>query len=373
VSGAVIVALLRARRLRVRWLLESVKTFLEASRRSSDAVLESLDRSLRTLDCGIDNVFVYLPSGAELTCIYATGTHVERARRLVVRRDDPAWLPARAAQTGLRVQSPAGGTTLLPTDRFALAAPLFDGRVLTAVAYVSSSKDAVAPFGDAIAAAIEHAATPYAIALEREADRADAMLDGLTGLLCSRAFRRTLRDEVARSAAARGRRVLCLWFVDADCFKAVNDRCGHPGGDDVLRALAALLESHLIADVDLAARNGGDEFCALLRGASKSRAIERAQAFCEAVRRYDFGVPMRVTTSVGVAAYPYDAASSSALLETADAAMYHSKRCGGDRVSFVVASGAFASVRAEAARELSRSPSRCRSILGDSFVQRWSP
>ncbi len=250
---------------------------------------------------------------------------------------------------------------------------MLDRQTLLAVAYVSSVELLPASFEDAIVPAIACAAAPYAIALEREADRADAMHDGLTGLLSADAFRRRLHDEVMRAAVAKGRRSLCLWFVDTDSFKEVNDRFGHRAGDAVLKAMASLLEAHAIAGVDVVARNGGDEFCALLRCSTKDRAIERARVFCDAVRRHDFGLPICITASLGVAAYPLDASSASSLLEKADAAMYHGKRNGRDRVSFFVASGAFASLRPKAASELSRSPLRCRSNLGECSAERCSP
>jgi len=63
------------------------------------------------------------------------------------------------------------------------------------------------------------------------------------------------------------------------------------------------------------------------------------------VRRHDFGIPMQITASVGVASFPYDARDANELLEVADAAMYHSKRSGRDRVSFAVNGAAFAVYR----------------------------
>ena len=87
---------------------------------------------------------------------------------------------------------------------------------------------------------------------------------------------------------------------------------------------------------------GGDEFCAVLRNVHKVAAIERAQRFCAGVRACRFGVDVAITASIGVAAYPYDAAEAGELLEAADAAMYHSKREGRDRVSFAVRRDAFA-------------------------------
>ncbi|MGA8533537.1 MAG: GGDEF domain-containing protein [Candidatus Tumulicola sp.] len=362
-----------ARQARLRALLDSVAELSHASRRSSQAVLEVLDRTVREFAAGVDGVLVFAPAGEELTCVYANGARVEHFRGFAIRNDDPKYLPSRAAQTGCRALVPADGAALVPTDRFAIAVPMLDGRSLLSIAYVSSLEHLAAPAADAIVEAIERAAAPFAIALEREADRAHATHDGLTGLFSSRAFRIALRDEVARAVASGRQRSLCVWFVDTDRFKEVNDRFGHRAGDAVLQVIASILESQLTADVDFAARNGGDEFCALLRGVSKSRAIERAQAFCHAVRAHDFGIPVRITASVGIAAYPRDATNSTALLEVADAAMYHSKHDGRDRVSFALAPGSFASLPSEAASDLSRSPSRWRSSIGESFAARWSP
>ena len=189
-------------------------------------------------------------------------------------------------------------------------------------------------------------------------------------MLSPRAFRRYLDEETAR--AADGDRTFCVWYADTDGFKDVNDRFGHRAGDAVLQTVAALLERHLVAGLDFAARDGGDEFCALLRATGKRRAIERAQAFCDAVRGCDFGVPVRVTASVGVAAFPHDATTANALLDVADAAMYRSKRDGRDRVSFAASPGIYASLGPEAARRLSRTHLQCRSSFGESSEPRCS-
>lgn len=364
-------ARLQACEKREQFLIDTVQALLDASRRSSEAVLGTLDRALRELDGDVDSVLVFVTVGDELACIYASGARTEHFRRLHLRRDDLSRLPAKAAQAGCRAVLPGDGEALMPTDRSAIAMPMIEERSLRAVVYVSSPAQRATTSNEAIVRTIERAATPYAIAIERESDRADAAHDGLTGLLAPRTFRRHLHEEIAR-AATMPQRVLCLWFIDTDRFKEINDGFGHRAGDTVLQTMASLLRAHLVPDVDIAARNGGDEFCALLRGASKSLAIERAEAFCAEVRGHDFGLPARITASVGIATYPHDASSSSALLETADAAMYHSKRNGRDRVSFVVEAGSFASLRPEAASELSRSPSRWHSKLGESCAERSS-
>ena len=342
-------------------LLDLVQAALEASRRSSAAVLSALDDGIRAIDPSIDSVLAFVPAGVELACVHASGSRAEHFRHAALARQACGALPARAAESGCRAIFPAGGSAVIPTDRRALAMPLRDGDRVLAVAYASSPvapRDAAASERaiERLVRAIERCATPYAIALEREADRTDATHDGLTGLLAPRAFRRLLHEELARAGTRP--QTLSLLFVDTDRFKAINDGFGHQAGDAVLQTIATLLASQL--DVTgVAARNGGDEFCALIRGGSKSSAIECAVRFCEAVRGARFGIPETVTVSVGVATWPYDASTSSELLEAADAAMYHSKRCGRDRVSFALEPGRFASVAPEAQSAPSRSSSEC--------------
>ena len=324
-------------------ILSAVHAFVNASRASSAAVVESLARALRETDSAIDVVLVFAPEGNDLACTYANGVRAQYYEGARLRRDDSHVLAARAAAAGHRVRGGVDGA-LLPTDRCALAVPIcIDGDV-RAVVYVSSPYPNALHHDDAIVRVVEHASAPFAMALEREADRADATYDGLTGLLTPRAFRAKLHDEMNRARFGRAP-ALTLWFIDTDRFKTVNDTYGHAAGDVVLQRMADLLRSHLVSGVESAARNGGDEFCALLDGVQKTVAIERAQLFCDAVRAHDFGVPLRVTASVGVATFPHDAQTSSELLEAADAAMYHSKRNGRDRVAFGVDRAQFAIYR----------------------------
>lgn len=332
----------RERRLREENVLAAVRSLLDASRVSSMAVIQALDKAIRALDPRVDSFLVLLTDGEELACVYASGERARHYERVRIRRDAVAFLPARAAISGHR----AGGSegTMIPTDRCGLAVPMLDGTGLRGVVYVSSSCSGALASEETIVRTIEHATSPYALAVEREADRADATYDGLTGLFTPRAFRARLAEEVDR--ARRGKpNVMTLWFIDTDRFKTVNDEHGHAAGDSVLQTMAELMRAHTVPEVDIVGRNGGDEFCALLFDAQKTVAIERAQAFCEAVRRHDFGLPVEITASIGVATFPYDARSASELLETADAAMYHSKRTGRNRVSFSVNGTAFSTYR----------------------------
>ncbi|MHB1550496.1 MAG: GGDEF domain-containing protein [Vulcanimicrobiaceae bacterium] len=321
-------------------LLHAARLLMAASREGSDAVLSEMDRTLRALEPAIDAVLVFVPAGEDLLCVHAGGRRTGEFAGARLRRDRSRVLPALAAAAGHRILLCGDARPVLPTDRSALAVPMACERDGCAVVYAASA--ASQPFGnvEALVRTIELAAQPYGLAVDREADRADATFDGLTGLLTPRAFRIRLEREIAR-ARLTGNGTLSLWFVDTDNFKRVNDTFGHATGDVVLQRMAALLRAHTVPGVDLTARNGGDEFCAIVCGAQKTVAIERAQGFCRAVRECDFGVDAKVSASVGVATYPYDAGTASALLETADAAMYHSKRAGRDCVSFASNPDAF--------------------------------
>lgn len=352
---------------RERWLRESARALGAAARRSSAAVLAVLDERLRTLDPRFDSVLVFVAAGNELSCAYSSGSRSEHFRHVRLRRDDSSSMLARAASSRCRLVSHGEGA-LLPSDRYAVAVPLCDGEV-RAIVYASSSTFVRTFDVDALVEAIEAATVPYAAATERESDRIDATHDGLTGLLSPRAFRRQLHEELAHVRATAAEAIVSLWFVDIDRFKDVNDRYGHSAGDTVLQTMARLLEAHLVPGSDLGARNGGDEFCALIRHASKSAAVDRARRFLEAVRRHEFAVPAPVTASIGVATFPHDAATSNDVLELADGAMYHSKRNGRNRVSFVDSPGRFASVAAEAETGPSRSHERWPSTCAESSVE----
>ena len=321
-------------------VLEAVRVLTAASRESTGAVLTALDRTLRVLEPAIDAVLIFVPEGEELRCAFAAGARTEHFPGARLRRDHHAMLPARAASCGHRAELAGGARPLIPTDRAAVAVPMIAADGLAAVVYASSTSERIAAC-DLVVRAVAQAASPFALAAEREIDRRSATYDGLTGLHTPRAFRSKLHEQLEAARMSR-RTSLALWFVDTDRFKSVNDTLGHAAGDVVLQRMASLLREHTVPEVDLPARNGGDEFFAIVRSVNKVSAIDRAQRFCEAVRACDFGVGMPITASIGVAAYPQDAANAGDLLEVADAAMYHSKRCGRDRVSFSAGGASFA-------------------------------
>ncbi len=334
-----------ALRLRVRLLeareqesLATADAFADASRRSPEAVFAMLDERLRALDPAIDATLIYLPRGNELACAFTRGARAEAFRGSTLDITGPRAV-ARAVRKRHRIV--CGEDSLLPADRDALAIPLCDGDAVLAVVHLGCARASISD-ADGLTRLVSRAAPAYALAVERARHVRDATFDGLTGLLAPQAFRNRLREAID---AADPRAHLSLWFIDTDAFKVVNDTLGHAAGDAVLAQMADLLRANAVGG--LVARNGGDEFCALLSGVPKSNAIERAETFRAAVAAHDFSIGHSLSASVGVAAYPLDADSASMLLECADAAMYHSKQSGRNRVSYAVGPGSFA-VRAEA-------------------------
>jgi diguanylate cyclase (GGDEF)-like protein len=311
----------------------AAREFVAASRGSSREVLAVLDLTLRRLDPAVDAVVAFVPDGDELRCVFSSGERALYYAGLRLPRDN-ATLVARAAVSRQPIELQGALPALLALDRAAVAVALAERDALIGVVYVSTSRAFAFENRNALVRTIDHAAVPYAIAVERERDRIEATCDALTGLPTASAFRARLADAIASAKLKDGR--LAIWFIDTDGFKAVNDAFGHAAGDAVLRELAGLLRAHTLDGVDLTGRSGGDELCAMLSSVAKTIAVERAQALCDAVRRHVFEPNVRITVSIGVASCPLDAVEVNELLEVADAAMYYSKRCGRNRVAFAV-------------------------------------
>jgi diguanylate cyclase (GGDEF)-like protein len=164
--------------------------------------------------------------------------------------------------------------------------------------------------------------------------------DPVTGLRNARYFRARLLEEAAR--AQRGGTPLSIVVMDLDRFKRVNDRYGHPVGDEVLIAVSAAItgvvrEGDTAASLrGMAARMGGEEFALLLPETDPDEARAIAERVRQAVRRAVVhtadGKEVQVTISCGVASgHPSDADAGQAIYTAADQAMYQAKRSGRNR------------------------------------------
>jgi diguanylate cyclase (GGDEF)-like protein len=162
------------------------------------------------------------------------------------------------------------------------------------------------------------------------AHRTAASMDPLTGMFNRRGFAEATSRVIEREAHA-GRPVTVLIF-DIDHFKSINDRFGHPAGDEILKLFATVVVSTLRIS-DLSGRIGGEEFAALLPCSLEEGVIaaERVrEAFADSGIAVEEG-PVDTTVSIGVAGGPAGT-ELEVLLAAADTALYQAKRNGRNRV-----------------------------------------
>lgn len=160
-----------------------------------------------------------------------------------------------------------------------------------------------------------------------------ATLDPLTAIANRAHFLDVAAREVARMRRSDGRAALVL--MDLDRFKTINDEHGHPVGDAILRAVAAILVGEL-RPVDVVARLGGEEFALLLPDATPedgAAVAERIRRVIEALRVSTAGQPLKLTASFGVAALGTEGPDPvHAAYAAADRALYRAKALGRNRV-----------------------------------------
>jgi diguanylate cyclase (GGDEF)-like protein len=162
------------------------------------------------------------------------------------------------------------------------------------------------------------------------AHKTAASVDPLTGMFNRRGFAEACARVIEREAAAG--RPVCVMIFDIDHFKGINDRFGHPAGDEILKLFATVVVNNLRLS-DLSGRIGGEEFAALLPcpldegvvAAERVReAFEAAGIVCEEGK-------VDTTVSIGVAGGPAGT-ELEVLLAAADTALYQAKRGGRNRV-----------------------------------------
>jgi diguanylate cyclase (GGDEF)-like protein len=180
-------------------------------------------------------------------------------------------------------------------------------------------------FADQVAIALENAR------LFEEAQNM-ALTDALTGLYNRRGLFEIGRIEFSR--AQRSKRPFSVIMVDIDHFKRINDLHGHAIGDQALQGLAGHLRS-ITRDVDIVGRYGGEEFVFLLSETPLEAARDMAERLRRTIEEEAISTDvdgLRMTISLGVAAYSVDTPDLETLIARADQALYMAKHKGRNRV-----------------------------------------
>jgi diguanylate cyclase len=155
--------------------------------------------------------------------------------------------------------------------------------------------------------------------------------DSLTGLLNHGAWKDQLEVEFQRCQRQQQGGAIAL--IDIDHFKIINDTYGHVAGDIVLRQLSQMLKQNLRA-TDVAGRYGGDEFCVLLPDLPLNSAAAAMDALRDrfASLGYEQDPALKVSLSIGLAAFNPAHTDATLWLNDADQALYEAKSTGRNRV-----------------------------------------
>jgi diguanylate cyclase (GGDEF)-like protein len=127
-----------------------------------------------------------------------------------------------------------------------------------------------------------------------------------------------------------------VFIFDIDHFKRYNDINGHAEGDRILVELSRLLKENS-RGTDVVARFGGEEFIVLMPDTDKDSSLRYAEKIRKVIEEYPFNHREKqpsgyISISGGIAAFPFDGNSLSAVIRRADEALYESKRSGRNRV-----------------------------------------
>ena len=163
--------------------------------------------------------------------------------------------------------------------------------------------------------------------------RQQSIRDPLTGMYNRRYMEETLEREILR--AARNDESVGIIMTDLDHFKRFNDTFGHQAGDVLLQSLGHMFLTHVRGE-DVACRYGGEEFILLLPGSSLEQTRQRAEELREKVHFMNVAYQGQslgtITLSFGVSVFPNHGATTEALVQSADQALYRAKTEGRDRV-----------------------------------------
>ncbi|GIV07421.1 MAG: hypothetical protein KatS3mg017_0623 [Fimbriimonadales bacterium] len=246
-----------------------------------------------------------------------------------------AWVGESAASLPTRVITPEDAAPFAPA-RSVMMAPLRGG--LRTEGAVILGRTELPPFNEADAELLQTLTFQLTTVIERAQLLSDlerlATTDGLTGLYNYRHFQERYREEI--NLCRRYQHPLAIMLLDLDGFKQVNDTYGHLEGDYLLVQLADVL-THVLRNTELIARYGGDEFVVMMHATNLQGGIAAAKRVVQAIGATQFlntmgQAQLKISVSIGVAAYPNSTDNPAEVLEKADEALDIAKRSGRNQV-----------------------------------------
>lgn len=311
-------------RLQQMTVLSAVATQLVRARSVESAARTSLDGLGSLFPKAIGRVYLEDRRGA-LKILAERGSEPDAASAHIF--DDAAEAGRVSLQPVIRVEESPNGPINIASVGLEARGRTFGALVVgRSEEFSEHDVHAVALLGHGVAVAVENAR------LYQETRRL-AITDPTTGISNFRHFRTVLAQEIQK--ARRLRYPIALLMLDIDHFKDFNDLHGHPKGNVALRAVARAIVSGL-RQTDTVARYGGEEFAVILPGCDEEALIPVAEKIRECVAKAPIRIgtgqaPAHVTVSIGGAWQGPTDADATALLSTADGALYQAKALGRNR------------------------------------------
>jgi len=167
-------------------------------------------------------------------------------------------------------------------------------------------------------------------------ERVLSRIDYLTGVMNPRSFYEFMNIEIERSK--RYGHPFTIAYIDIDNFKKINDKFGHPAGDDVLRIFADTMKSNL-RKTDVVARLGGDEFVVFLPETNNKAAKQAIEKIKKSFNQNRNLKDYSITSSIGVLTYNTNPPSIDIIMKSVDSLMYSVKNRGKNGIKYSICTG----------------------------------
>jgi len=294
-------------------------------------ILEAERGSIMLLDDQTDELVVKVATGGKFSVLSNSTIKLGHGICGLVAKEGIG----RICNQGFREKDFRNFGSLIPVEdiRTLLCAPLKFKEGTIGVINIVNKRDSQ-EFRESDLSLLNLIASQAAVTIENNKLYELSITDGLTKLFVHRYFEARLSEELLR--ARRYGLKLALIMLDIDNFKNFNDTYGHQVGDQVLQRVALAIRDALRTGIDIPCRYGGEEMAIILPETRGEEAFHTAERLRESIAMLSISHPLgnlRITCSLGVAAYPNDAHDFESLVLAADKALYTSKHMGKNRTT----------------------------------------